>query len=251
MFELNGKVAIVTGATKGIGNGVAKCLAEVGANIVVVSRHMNECEATAAEIEKDYGVKALPYQCDVTKNDQIQGLVDAAVKEFGKIDILVNNAGIAVTKPAVDLTEDDWDRVLNTNLRGVFFLAQAVGRQMIEQGFGKIINVASMFGLVGDKNILPYLASKGGVVQMTKGLALEWTKFNVQVNAVAPGYAITAINEEVLNNEKVKKALLGKTPMRRYADTKEIASTIIYLASDEASYVTGSVYSVDGGWTCQ
>lgn len=250
MFELTGKTAIVTGATKGLGHGMAVLLAKAGANIVVVSRHKDECDAVAKEIE-EIGVKALPFSCDVTKMGDIDALVKNTVEAFGKIDILVNNAGVAVTKSAENLSEDEWDRVVNTNLKGVFFLAQAVGRQMIEQGYGKIINVASMFGLVGDKGIIPYLASKGGVVQITKGLALEWSKYNIQVNAVAPGYVKTAINTKELEDEAVKKKLLGKTPMRRYGTSEEIASAVVYLASDEASYVTGAVYSVDGGWVAQ
>lgn len=251
MFEAKDKVVIVTGATKGIGSGIADVFAETGAKVVVVSRKQTECEAKAAELSEKYGVDAYAHSCDVQDLTSINDLVEDTVKKYGQIDVLVNNAGVAVTKPAVDLTESDWDKVLNTNLKGVFFLCQAAGKHMIEQKKGKIINIASMFGLVGDKNILPYLASKGGVVQITRGLALEWAKYNVQVNAVAPGYVVTAINEKELNTENVRTHIFSKTPMRRYADAREIASTVLYLASDESSFVTGSVYSVDGGWTAQ
>ena len=251
MFDLTGKVAIITGATKGLGAGMAEMFAKAGANVVVVSRSQTDCEAKAAALTAEFGAEAYAHSCDVSQMDSIQKLVDDTVAKFGHIDVLVNNAGIAVTKPSVDLTEAEWDRVMNTNLKGVFFLAQAVGRLMIEQKHGKVINIASMFGLVGDKNVIPYLASKGGVLQMTRGLALEWAKHNVQVNAVAPGYVITAINNEELNTESTRKYILGKTPMRRYGEAEEVASVVLFLASYEASYVTGSVYSVDGGWTAQ
>lgn len=251
MFEIKGKVAIITGATKGIGAGIAEVFAENGANVVVVSRHQAECESKAAELAQRFGVDAYAHSCDVMDLSSIQSLVDDTVAKFGRIDILVNNAGIAITKPALKLTEEDWDRVLNTNLKGVFFLSQAVAKVMCDQNKGKIVNVASMFGLVGDKGILPYLASKGGVLQMTRGLALELAKYNVQVNAVAPGYVITALNGEELNNPVIRDKIFGKTPMRRYADAREVASTVLYLSSDESSFVTGSVYSVDGGWTAQ
>lgn len=250
MLNLSGKTAIVTGATKGLGRAMAFALAGAGANIVVVSRNQDQCENTAFEIET-LGVSAFAQSCDVLRMPDINILVKNSVERFGRIDILVNNAGTAVTKPAEYISEEDWDKVLNTNLKGVFFMAQAVGCEMIKQGGGRIINIASMFGLVGDKNVLPYLASKGGVIQMTRGLALEWARYNVLVNAVAPGYVITSINATELNEEKTKDYILKKTPLHRYGSAEEIASTVVYLASAEASYVTGAVYSVDGGWTTQ
>lgn len=251
MFDMKDKVVIVTGATKGIGAGIAEVFAECGAKVVVVSRSQAECETAAADLAARYGVECYAHSCDVMKLDSIGSLVADTVQRFGHIDVLVNNAGIAITKPALSLTEEDWDRVMDTNLKGVFFLSQAVAKAMAEQKRGKIVNVASMFGLVGDKGILPYLASKGGVLQMTRGLALELVKYNIQVNAVAPGYVITALNGAELNDPVIKEKIFAKTPMRRYADAREIAGTVLYLASDEASYVTGSVYSVDGGWTAQ
>ena len=250
MFDLNGKVALVTGANKGLGYSIAMELAKAGADIVVVSRNGDDCNRVAAEIEA-MGRKALACPCDVSKVEMINNLVNNSVEKFGKIDILINNAGIAVTKPTEELTEEDWDKVINTNLKGVFLLAQAVGKQMISRNAGKIINIASIFGLVGDKNVLPYLCSKGGVVQLTRGLALEWAKYNIQVNAIAPGYVVTPINVKELNEEKLQKYLLGNTPMRRFGTPEEIASAAVYLASDESSYATGSILSVDGGWTAQ
>lgn len=250
MFDLTGKTAIVTGATKGLGYATAHALAECGANIVVVSRSEDDCAKVSEEI-KSKGVKSLAYACDITQKIMIDAMVEKTIKQFGFIDILVNNAGVAVTKPAEELTEDDWDFVLDTNLKGVFLTSQAVGKRMIKQNHGRIINIASMLGLVGDKNVLPYLCSKGGVVQLTKGLALEWAKYGIRVNGIAPGYVITPINEDVLNEEKVRKYLLNKTPMRRFGTEEEIAGAVVYLASDEASYITGTILTVDGGWTAQ
>ncbi|MFY9175609.1 MAG: glucose 1-dehydrogenase [Peptococcia bacterium] len=250
MFDLTGKVAIVTGATKGLGHAMAVALAQAGANIVVVSRTPQDCENVAKEIAA-LGVQTLAQPCDVTKKESIEELVVKTVEKFGKIDILVNNAGTAVTKPALELTEEEWDRVVNTNLKSIFLLSQAVGKHMAEQKSGKVINIASMFGLVGDKNVLPYLASKGGVIQLTRGLALEWTRYNIQVNAVAPGYVVTSINEKEFQEEKVYNYITGKTPMRRIAKAEEIAGIVLYLASNASSFTTGGVFTVDGGWTVQ
>ncbi|MDK2919934.1 MAG: hypothetical protein PWQ37_2667 [Candidatus Petromonas sp.] len=249
-FDLSGKVAIVTGATKGLGYGMALGLAQAGADIVVVSRTPADCEKVASEIIA-MGRDALALPTDVSKQESIQNLVDRTVEKFEKIDILVNNAGTAVTQKAEDLTEEDWDRVININLKGVFMLAQAVGREMIKQKRGKIINIASIFGFVGDKAVLPYLASKGGVLQLTRGLALEWAKHNIQVNAVAPGYVMTPMNEKELSEQKIYKYITSKIPMRRLGEISEIAGAVVYLASEAANYVTGSTIVVDGGWLAQ
>lgn len=250
-FNVKDKVVLVTGATKGLGRSMTERFAENGAKVIVVSRNQGECAERAAALAEQYGVETLAHSCDVKSPLSIDDLVKCAVERFGRIDVLVNNAGVAVTKASEELTEQDWDQVIDTNLKGVFFLSQAVGRQMILQKGGRIINVASMFGLVGDKNILPYLASKGGVIQLTKGLALEWAKHNILVNAVAPGYVVTEINREVLTDAAIQARMFSRIPLRRYASGKEVAGTVLYLACDEASYVTGCVYSVDGGWTAQ
>lgn len=250
MMELTGKTAIVTGSTKGIGNGIAHTLAKQGANIVVVSRHQKECDAVAAEL-KEYGVKTLACSADLTQQTQINNLIQKTMNTFGMIDILINNAGSAITKKAEDLTEGDWDRVLDLDLKAVFFCAQAAGKIMIEQKYGKIINVASMFGLVADKQILPYCVAKGGVVQMTRALALEWARHNIQVNALCPGYVITPMNEEDLKDERIANHILKKVPARRYANIEDIVGASVYLASNASDYMTGQTLTVDGGWTCE
>ena len=249
-FDLTGKVAIVTGATKGLGYGMALGLAQAGADIAVVSRTPADCEKVAAKI-RTMGRKAMAAPADVADSQAVQRLVDNVTAEFGQIDILVNNAGTAVTKPAENLTEEDWDRVVDLNLKGVFLLSQAVGRQMIKQKSGKIINISSIFGLVGDKGVLPYLASKGGVLQLTRGLALEWAKYNIQVNALVPGYVMTQINEKELSQEKIYNYITGKIPMRRLGRVEEMAGAVVFLASQAANYITGTFIAVDGGWLAQ
>ncbi|MFZ5753642.1 MAG: SDR family NAD(P)-dependent oxidoreductase [Bacillota bacterium] len=249
-FDLSGKVAIVTGATKGIGYGLAVALARYGANIIVVSRNQADCEGTAAEI-KGLGREALPVSTDVTSLDQIQNMVKKTINHFGRVDILVNNAGTALTKKAEDITEEDWDRVLNVDLKGVFFCAQAVGKEMIKQKRGKIINVASILGLVGDRQVLPYCAAKGGVIQLTKALALEWARYNIQVNALCPGYVKTSMNEKELSQEKIYNHIIGKIPVRRIGEVGDMTGAAVFLASEASDYMTGQTLVIDGGWTAE
>lgn len=246
-FDLTGKVALVTGATKGLGYGMAMQLAQAGADIIVVSRTPSDCEQVAEEI-RAMGRKALAAPTDVSKLHLINELVDRSVQGMGKIDVLVSNAGTAVTKTAVDLTEEDWDWVVNLNLKGVFFLAQAVGKQMISQKGGKIINIGSILGLVGDVSVLPYCASKGGVVQLTKALALEWARYNIQVNCVCPGYVRTPMNDKEFSDPKILDRMLKKIPMHRLGQVDDIAGAVVYLASNSSNYITGTTLTVDGGW---
>lgn len=249
-FQMNDKTCIVTGATKGIGRGIAEILAQAGANVVVVSRNAEDCKAVANELSR-YPGKMLACPTDVTNLSAVQMLMDQTVKAFGRIDVLVNNAGAAITKRAQDLTEEDWDRVLNLDLKAVFFCAQAAGRQMIEQGGGKIVNIASALGIVGEKAVLPYCVAKGGVIQMTRALALEWARYHINVNALCPGYVITPINQDVMNDEKVSSRTLKKIAFRRFGTVDEIANAALFLCSDASSYMTGSAMTVDGGWTAE
>lgn len=250
-MKLQGKTAVVTGATKGIGRGFAAALASEGANVVVVSRTGADCEKTAQELQTEYSVQALACPTDVTDLAAIAALMNKAKEHFGSLDILVNNAGSAITKKAEAITEADWDRVLDLDLKGVFFCAQVAGRIMIEQKRGKIINVASIMGLVGDKQILPYCVAKGGVVQMTKALALEWARHDIQVNAICPGYVVTEMNRADLETERVASHILKKIAMRRYGEVEDMAAACVYLASDDSNYMTGASMVIDGGWTCE
>lgn len=247
-FDLTGKTAIVTGATKGLGYGMSMALAQAGADIVVVSRTASDCEKVAAEIE-GMGRKALALPADMTKFDTLGGLVDTVVEKMGKVDILVNNAGVGITKPALDITEDEWDKVVDLNLKGVFFLAQAVGRQMKKQNSGKIINISSAYGVVADANVTPYISSKAAVIMMTKALAVEWARYNIQVNSVCPGYVITSMNEKEFSDPKVRDHFVKKIPQRRLGEIEDLGGVVVYLASKASDYVTGSNIIVDGGIT--
>ena len=249
-FSLKDRVALVTGSTKGIGHGIAVALAKAGASLIIVSRNQADCDRVAEEI-RTMGCRAIGISANLMNNDQIEALVKRAVDEFGKIDILVNNAGTAITKRAEDITEADFDRVVGLDQRAVFFVAQAVGRQMIKQGSGKIINVASMLGLVGDRQVLPYCVAKGGVIQMTKALALEWAQYNIQVNALCPGYVITPMNEADLKNEKIYEHIIKNIPMRRLGQVEDMVGAVVFMASDYANYMTGQYIVIDGGWTAK
>jgi len=250
-INLAGKTAIVTGATKGIGNGFAHALAKEGANIVVVSRNQVDCDTVAAQLAQAYNVETLGFAADVTEMPRIEALMEAVLERFGRVDILVNNAGSAITKRAEDITENDWDHILNLDLKAVFFTAQAAGKIMIRQKSGKIINIASILGLVADKQVLPYCVAKGGVMQMTRALALEWAKHNIQVNAICPGYVITPMNEAELTNEKFSGHILRKIAMRRFGKVEEMTSACVFLASEGSNYMTGQSIVIDGGWTSE
>lgn len=249
-MDLKGKIALVTGSTKGIGRGIADGLAKAGAKVVVVSRNQEQCDQVAQEI-RNSGGDALAVAVDLTDLAAIEALVEKAVLHYGRIDILVNNAGAALTKKAEDISEADWDQILNIDLKAVFFCAQAVGRKMIEQKNGKIINVSSIFGLVGDRQVLPYCVAKGGVIQMTKALALEWARHNIQVNALCPGYVITPMNKAALEDEKILNHITRKIPMRRLGEVDEMVGAVLYMASSVSSYMTGQSMVVDGGWTAE
>lgn len=249
-FCLDGKIALVTGSTKGIGHGLALGLAQAGADLVIVSRIQSDCDRVAREIAA-LGRQTMGVGADITRTEQINTLVQRAVSRYGRIDILVNNAGTAITKKAEDFTETEYDKVVQLNQRAVFFMSQAVGRQMIQQGGGRIINVASIFGLVGTSRITPYCIAKGGVVQMTKALALEWAKHNIQVNALSPGYVLTPMNQADLQDERTYNHILKSTPMGRLGQIEDMMGAAVFLASEAARFMTGQCLVIDGGWTIQ
>lgn len=247
-FDLNGKVSLVTGSTKGIGLGIVQALAEFGSNVIVVSRHLTECQSIAKKIKIKYGVSAQSFECDVTVDKNVSDLLNFVLDKFGKVDVLVNNVGKAITKKAEDVTYEEYKDIIEVNLNSIYLMCHRFGRQMIKQKYGKIINISSIFGEVVEKQILPYNVSKGGVNQLTKSLALEWAKYNIYVNAIAPAYILTELNKNIIEEEKVKKHLLNKTPLKRFGSIDEVASVAVFLASDASSYIIGQVIPVDGGW---
>lgn len=218
-FELTGKVAIVTGGATGIGRGIAEGLADAGASIVIAARRREKCERACEEITQRTGVRTFPCRCDITDRKDILKLTDAVIGELGRINILVNNSGTGGSeKPLLKMSEEDWDKVLDTNLKGVFALSQAVAARMVAQGEGgKIINVASIGALIGWPNMSAYCASKGGCMQLTKVMALEWARYNIQVNAILPGYFETPMNREFFASEAGQKIIRTANPMKRIA----------------------------------
>jgi len=247
-FSLEGKGALVTGASRGIGEAAAVGLAKQGAAVALASRKLPDLEKVAQEI-KAVGKKAVPFAAHVGKMEEIKNLVGKVMEEFGRIDILVNNAA---TNPSMDqaLTVDEraWDSIMNLNLKGLFFLSQAVAKIMKEKGGGKIINISSTAGITPD--ILPiYSISKAGVIMATKVMAQQWAPYNIRVNAIAPGLTKTRFSEALWNNPDILKMAMGKTPMARVAEPEEMVGAIIFLASDASSYVTGQVLPIDGGTT--
>lgn len=248
--DLTGQVAIVTGASSGIGRASSIALARQGAKVTLAARRVEMLEEVKKEIEKMQG-EAIVTQTDVLKKDEIESMVKKTMEKWGRVDILLNNAGIAIMKPFLDLTKEDWDRTLEINLRGQFLCAQAVAREMKKQRSGRIINIASVasgqmgIGMAGAAH---YCASKGGVAALTEALAVELGPFNINVNCIAPGLIETEMTEGILKDEQMRKALLSKIPKGRPGKAEEIADVVVFLASREAEYIDGAMWVVDGGW---
>jgi NAD(P)-dependent dehydrogenase (short-subunit alcohol dehydrogenase family) len=248
-FSLKDKTVIVTGASQGIGESIALGMAEAGANVVLAARSVDKLDTVATKIEA-IGGSCIKVKTDVQKSEDIDAMVQATVNEFGTVDCLVNNAGINLVKPALDISEEEWDTVIDTNLKGYFLCSQAAGRVMMKNGGGSIINNASVFGLRGFINLSAYIASKGGVVQLTRGLAVEWARQGIRVNCVAPGYTLTEMTKrDIEANPAILKFNLRKIPMNRGCEPREISDVMVFAASDAASYMTGQIIAVDGGWT--
>lgn len=245
LFGLEGRVALVTGANTGIGQGIAVALAAAGADIVLVGRSaMNETKAQLAP----YGRNVHEIRADLSTNEPLAGLVDETVSKMGGLDVLVNNAGIIRRADAVDYTEADWDAVIDTNLKSLFFLSQAAGRHMIAKGAGKIINIASLLSFQGGIRIPAYTASKSGVAGLTRLLACEWAGKGVNVNAIAPGYFVTNNTEALRADPERNEAILGRIPAGRWGKPADIGGAAVFLASSASDYVDGVVLPVDGGW---
>jgi NAD(P)-dependent dehydrogenase (short-subunit alcohol dehydrogenase family) len=250
MHNLKDKVAVVTGARRGMGRTHALTLAKAGAKVVVSDIDQKDCEKVVEEIEKAGG-EALAVKCDVSSKSEVEKMFQEAVKKWGKIDILVNNAGIAQFKPFLDLTEEEWDRTININLKGYFLCSQAAAKEMVKQKSGVIVNIASIaMGQVGVgyQALAHYSATKGGIVAMTQAIALELAPYNIRVNAISPGAIETPMVGPLASDPKVLEATLSQIPMKRMGQPQEISNMVLFLASDESSYMTGSTVVVDGGW---
>ena len=248
LFDLTGRVALVTGASRGLGRSIAVGLAEAGADLVITSRTISDVEAVAQGLTST-GHKVLPIQMEVTRGDDVEAGVSRAIKHFGKIDILVNNAGINIRKPVLELSEDDWDQTLDTNLKGCFLVAKAVGRHMVARKRGSVVNTASMMASVVHAERGAYASSKGGLVQLTRVLAVEWAAVGVRVNAICPGPFLTELNKAILDDPEKVKYFMDRLPMKRFGAPEELVGSVVFLASDASSYITGTTIYIDGGWT--
>ena len=251
LFNLSGRIALVTGGSKGLGYAMAAGLASAGAEVILVSRHLEEAQSAAATISRDFGVKAIGYAADITQPEHVDAMIAAAVSEFGKVDILINSAGINIRGPIAELTLEQFNQVMNTNVTGTWHCCRAVLPSMRENRWGRIINLASALGLVGLAGRSPYTASKGAVIQMTRTLALETAADGITVNAICPGPFLTEMNQSVANSDDIQQFVVGATALKRWAQPEEIQGAAIFLASTAASYVTGATLAIDGGWTAQ
>ncbi|MGN7384596.1 SDR family oxidoreductase [Paenibacillus sp. SAFN-117] len=250
LFSLEGKVVVITGGAQGIGKSVAEHIAGVGADIVILDQQVEKAQATAESIARDYNCRAIAIGVDVTKPDEVAAAIEQADAEMGKLDLLFNNAGIVIQKPVVDLTPDEWLKVINVNLNGVFFVAQAFGRYLMARNKkGAIVNTASMSGTIVNypQAQASYNTSKAGVVQLTKSLAVEWAEKGIRVNSISPGYIFTELTSFVRQDwQDLWKEL---TPIKRMGKPEELAGAVIYLLSDSASFATGTDLIIDGGFT--
>ncbi|OGM91064.1 hypothetical protein A3A20_00515 [Candidatus Wolfebacteria bacterium RIFCSPLOWO2_01_FULL_45_19] len=250
MFQLKNKIALVTGAKQGMGRTHAFALAEQGAKVVVTDINQDECAAVVEEI-KSKGGEAACFKMDVSNEAEVDQVFDKVVKQFGRLDILVNNAGIYFSKLALELTEEDWDKMININLKGQFLCAKRAAKEMVKNKWGRIINISSVasgqvgVGIAGGAH---YTASKGGIIGMSETLAVEWAPFGINVNVIAPGAIDTPMVQAAQIPKEAMDAMLQRVPLKRIGKPEEVSAMVVFLASEEASYVTGATFYVDGGW---
>lgn len=251
-FDLKGQVAVVTGASAGLGLQMAKAFANQGANIVLLARRMNLLEANAKAISEEFGVEALPIACDITDTAAVKNAVRMTMEKFGRVDILMNNAGTGAVANAEDITDEQFRKELEIDLFGTFVCAREFGKEMLKAGYGRIINISSMYGLVGNKiaGSSPYHAAKGGVVNLTRALAAEWGKHGITVNSICPGYFYTDLTTATLDSDFFQAQAKISIPMERYGREGELDTCALFLASKFSSYVNGQNIAVDGGYTC-
>jgi NAD(P)-dependent dehydrogenase (short-subunit alcohol dehydrogenase family) len=245
-FDLTGQVALVTGASRGLGQYFGRALARAGADLIITSRTLESLQDFKRQIE-ELGRKAVPVELDVRNFESIQRMAEAAGQAYGKIDILVNNAGCNVRKPALDISWDDWNLVLDTNLRGTFFVAQAIARRMIPRSYGRIINIGSVTSVFGYAGLSPYTASRGGVKQLTMSLADDWGQHGITVNCLAPGWFRTEQNKVLYENKEWVEYICDRIPVKRPGKPDDLDGAVVFLASEESRYITGQTLLVDGG----
>lgn len=249
-FNIKGQTAIVTGASSGLGVTFAETLAELGVNLIIAARRYEKLVEVADRISKKFDAEVLPIKTDVSREEEVINMVKATVEKFGSLEILVNNAGVASLSPSIDISLEEWKKVLDINLTGVFLCARTAAREMMKRKYGKIINISSIYGAVGDVfPTAPYYASKGAVINLTRALAVEWAPYNINVNAIAPGFFPSEMTQLVFQDEKITNYILSRTPLRRIGDPLDLKAALVYLASPASNYVTGQTIFVDGGWT--
>lgn len=248
-FELQGKIGLIIGASRGLGRQIAGTLANVGVNLVIVSRSMDKLQAEAKSISKETGVKVHPLSVDISQWKEVEELRDRVMEIFSRIDILVNVAGVQIRKPTVDFTLEEWEKVININMRGTFRSCQLFGEVMIAQGGGKIINIASLNSVVSLPERVPYYMTKAGVVALTKALAIEWAEHNIRVNAISPGYFKTEMTAPLFKRKAWTERLMQEIPLQRIGVPADLDGLVILLASEASNYITGQNFFVDGGFT--
>jgi len=249
-FAIKGQTAIVTGASSGLGVTFVETLAERGVNLVIAARRYEKLVKVAEDLSSKYDIEVIPIKTDVSQEEQVINMVKTAIEKFGSLEILVNNAGIASLSPSVDMSLEEWKKVIDVNLTGVFLCARTVAREMIKKKYGKIVNIASIYGAVGDIfPAAPYYASKGAVINLTRAMAIEWAPYKINVNAIAPGFFPSEMTASIFQDEKAMKHILSRTPLGRTGEPLDLKAALIYLASPASNYVTGQTIFVDGGWT--